>query len=139
MLQGDFELPSKAQQEEDVARKLAWRYSFMSPHNFRSALVLQPFFTQGSATLVLAAHCLHLHAHSLLLLATPNPVLGAPQTLHIVLSICSEFAYSHSSMLAAPSIKLLPHKRSSTCLYFAGVAVYLLPLQGGIAIFLLYT
>ena len=34
-MQGDFELPSTAEQKADVARKQAWRYSFIPPHNFR--------------------------------------------------------------------------------------------------------
>ena len=38
-IQGEIELPSKAQQKEDVAKKLAWRYSFMPAHNFRYSFV----------------------------------------------------------------------------------------------------
>ncbi|KAL0051541.1 hypothetical protein WJX82_009490 [Trebouxia sp. C0006] len=36
LLQGAFDLPPKDEQRADVARKQAWRYSFIPPHNFRA-------------------------------------------------------------------------------------------------------
>ena len=36
VLQGEFQLPSKAEMEADVARKQAWRRSLMPAHNIRA-------------------------------------------------------------------------------------------------------
>ncbi|DBB00032.1 hypothetical protein WJX77_001999 [Trebouxia sp. C0004] len=36
LLQGDFDLPHKDEQRADVARKQAWRYSFIPLLNFRA-------------------------------------------------------------------------------------------------------
>lgn len=36
LLQGDFELPAVREQDADVARKQAWRRSFMPKHNYRA-------------------------------------------------------------------------------------------------------
>jgi hypothetical protein len=36
MAQGDFELPAVREQDADVARKQAWRRSFMPKHNYRA-------------------------------------------------------------------------------------------------------